>query len=46
LKGIGQLTWTALAEVLDEAARAAPREDECTYGKRAHDWLRDKLKPH
>jgi hypothetical protein len=42
LKAVGLLTWSMLAEVLREAANAAPREDERTYAERAVGWLRDR----
>lgn len=42
LKAVGVLTWATLAEVLGEAANAAPREDERTYAERAVAWLRER----
>jgi len=42
LKAVGQLTWTALAEVLDKASNSAPREDERMYAGRAVAWLRER----
>jgi hypothetical protein len=39
LEGVGQLTWAALAEVLDKASREALREDERAYAARAFTWL-------
>jgi hypothetical protein len=41
LGAIGQLTWTALAEVLAMASEAAPREDERAYATRAVTWLQE-----
>lgn len=42
LKAIGLLTWAALAEVLEEASRAAPQEDERAYAARAINWLSER----
>jgi hypothetical protein len=42
LKAVGQLTWTALADVLIEASKAAPREDERAYAARAVAWLHER----
>jgi hypothetical protein len=42
LKAVGQLTWASLAQVLDEASKAAPLEDERTYAARAVTWLRER----
>lgn len=40
--GIGQLTWSALIDVLTEASESAPREDERAYANRAVVWLRER----
>jgi hypothetical protein len=47
LKGIGLLTWPQLADVLEEASRAAPQDDERMYAERAIGWLRERgfIKP-
>jgi hypothetical protein len=42
LRAVGQLTWTALADVLAEASTAAPREDERAYATRAVAWLQER----
>jgi hypothetical protein len=42
LQAVGLLTWAALAEVLEEGSKAAPREDERTYATRALGWLCDR----
>ena len=42
LKAIGLLTWAALAEVLEEAAKATTQDDERTYAQRAIGWLRER----
>lgn len=43
VKGVGQLTWTQLGDVLAEASKAAPREDERAYATRAATWLRERV---
>jgi hypothetical protein len=43
LDSIGQITWSQLAEVLDEAEGAASREDERAYASRAATWLRERV---
>lgn len=43
LNAIGQITWSQLAEVLDDAVGAASREDERAYGTRAAAWLRERV---
>jgi len=42
LKGMGQLTWDALAEVLSSCFQTAKREDERYFAKQAADWLAKK----
>ena len=42
LMAVGQLTWTALADVLAETSKAAPREDERAYAARAFAWLKER----
>jgi site-specific recombinase XerC len=42
LIAVGQLTWAALAGVLENASRAAPREEERMYAVRAAAWLRER----
>ncbi len=42
LIAVGQLTWTTLADVLTDASRTAPREDERAYAARAVAWLKEK----
>jgi len=42
LRAVGQLTWTALADVLAEASTAAPREAERAYATRAVAWLQER----
>jgi hypothetical protein len=39
---VGQLTWTALADVLAEASKGASREDERAYAARAITWLQER----
>jgi len=41
-KAIGLLTWTQLADVLEEASKMAPRDDERTYAARAISWLKER----
>src|SRR5712692_9949202 len=43
LYSIGQITCLQLAEVLENAEREAPREDERAYAIRAAAWLRQRL---
>jgi hypothetical protein len=43
LHSIGQITWLKLAEVLADAEKAAPRDDERAYATRAADWLRQRV---
>jgi hypothetical protein len=43
LASIGQVTWSQLAEVLDDAAAAAPRDDERAFATRAAAWLRERV---
>lgn len=45
VRGVGQLTWTELEDVLAEASQAARREDERAYAARAMAWLQDKFRP-
>jgi hypothetical protein len=42
LKAVDLLTWAALADVLEEAAKTASREDERNYAERAVGWLRER----
>jgi len=46
LKAVGHLTWTALTDVLSDASKAAPREDERAYAARAITWLRERGLQH
>ena len=43
LNSIGQITWSQLAEVLDDAKGAASRDDERAYATRAAVWLRERV---
>lgn len=42
VRAIGQLTWAKLADVLVEASKTAPREDERAFAARAVTWLRER----
>jgi hypothetical protein len=43
VRGIGQITWAQLAEVLAHASATAPREDEQAYAGRALAWLQQRV---
>lgn len=42
LRAITILTWAALADVLDDTSKGAPREDERTYASRAFLWMQQR----
>jgi len=46
IRGISQLTWSALFDVLVEASESAPRDDERAYATRAIVWLRERGLDH
>jgi len=43
LHSIGKITWFQLAEVLANAEKGAPREDERAYAARVLAWLRERV---
>lgn len=42
LRAAGLLTWTAIADVLEEAGEVARQDDERIYAQRANVWLRER----
>jgi hypothetical protein len=43
VKGVGQLTWKDLEQVLAEGSQTAQRDDERAYATRAVAWLRERV---
>ena len=46
LREIGKLSWSQLETVLVDAEKAAARQDERAYAKRATEWLRERVLNH
>ena len=42
IRGVGQLLWKDIAQVLDATADGAPRDDERGYARRAAGWMKER----